>query len=449
MFESNSPWIKQLKRTRPIEPLEENLETDVVIIGGGIAGVTTAYFTLLNTKNRVVLLEANKIAHGATGHNAGQITSYLEKPFGEIVALFGSQRAANGYRAIEEDARILLEQIYSHTLLTTPRSEFIGYEGLSTINHVLEILKELLIKSEAGLRIRPLLIAHEWDEYRLLPSQYAGLYVLTTQKNILSVLETNDTKYIAVEPFLSGCMNSALFTEELVGFLLAAYKDRFTLKEHTSVSSVTLENEEVVVATGTNTIAADCVVLCTNGFETIKIINNAGIDIDGRFHMEVSGRIGYMAAYKEPLTKQPFAASYANPKYDTSREYYYVTRRPFEDEENLKHNIVCIGGPETFVPDRGTYDAKKEYPLEVTEVIENFAAQTYSKPFTSMDYHWHGLMGYTKSGLRLVGHEPRNRRLLYNLGCNGVGILTSVYGAERISRLLNKEVLPHSIFDPS
>jgi hypothetical protein len=37
---------------------------------------------------------------------------------------------------------------------------------------------------------------------------------------------------------------------------------------------------------------------------------------------------------------------------------------------------------------------------------------------------------------------------LYNLGCNGVGILTSIYGAKRISQIVAGEKLSQSIFDP-
>jgi glycine/D-amino acid oxidase-like deaminating enzyme len=57
-------------------------------------------------------------------------------------------------------------------------------------------------------------------------------------------------------------------------------------------------------------------------------------------------------------------------------------------------------------------------------------------------------MGYTKSGVRIIGREKKNKNLLYNLGCNGVGILTSVYGADRIARIVLGEVLEETIFDP-
>ena len=64
------------------------------------------------------------------------------------------------------------------------------------------------------------------------------------------------------------------------------------------------------------------------------------------------------------------------------------------------------------------------------------------------DYLWHGLMGYTDGRVRVVGAEPRNPVLLYNLGCNGVGFLPSISGGRRVARLLAGERLAPSLFDP-
>lgn len=73
----------------------------MVIVGGGIAGVVTAFFTLRDTNKTVILLEADKIAHGATGHNAGQLASYFERPLWELVEEFGLELAINGQRSVE------------------------------------------------------------------------------------------------------------------------------------------------------------------------------------------------------------------------------------------------------------------------------------------------------------------------------------------------------------
>ena len=76
------------------------------------------------------------------------------------------------------------------------------------------------------------------------------------------------------------------------------------------------------------------------------------------------------------------------------------------------------------------------------------AAQAVPVRMELDDLHWQGLMGYNDGGIRVIGAHPRAERLLYNLGCNGVGFLPSICGGERVSRILAGERLPPSIFDP-
>ena len=57
-------------------------------------------------------------------------------------------------------------------------------------------------------------------------------------------------------------------------------------------------------------------------------------------------------------------------------------------------------------------------------------------------------MGFTSTGLRCIGPEPINKVFLYNLGCNGVGLLPSLFGGRKIIRFINNENLASSIFDP-
>ncbi|MBP7774142.1 FAD-binding oxidoreductase, partial [Candidatus Gracilibacteria bacterium] len=66
----------------------------------------------------------------------------------------------------------------------------------------------------------------------------------------------------------------------------------------------------------------------------------------------------------------------------------------------------------------------------------------------SFPYAWHGLMGYTHTGLRYIGQDPHTPHLWYNLGCNGVGIVSSVYGGWKIAKTLSGTSFPPSIFDP-
>ena len=51
MKKNNSPWLHQLNRQREPVRIEKDEETDILIIGAGIAGVLTSYFILKNTLN--------------------------------------------------------------------------------------------------------------------------------------------------------------------------------------------------------------------------------------------------------------------------------------------------------------------------------------------------------------------------------------------------------------
>jgi len=199
-------------------------------------------------------------------------------------------------------------------------------------------------------------------------------------------------------------------------------------------------------------------VLCTNGFTHFTIQNLCGTEVDTSFHHSVHGRIGYMAGYVEPLDNPPTAISYFLKEKDISGDptgdaYFYLTRRPHEHEEkkDIPHNLICTGGPEKVLPNMAIYSREDELSEEYREKIDLFLRQNYRKypsELTEYAFSWHGLMGYTPNGIRRVGVEPCNPVLLYNLGCNGVGILPSIYGGRRIAQIVRGDKLEPSIFDP-
>lgn len=455
MISNRSPWIAQLNRTRPTTPLGDHAGADVAIVGGGIAGAVTAYFTLKDTLDTVVLLEADKVAHGATGHNAGQIVAYFERPFETIVKEFGLEMANEGQRAIES-AWGLLDEIVADAGLKAPVYRFTGYAGCAALEQLVEHLEENRDRVAGGLMGDTILVAEESGWQEQLPLAYRDLYSVVPQSDILGLLETEDPRYFASVASQKGCMNSALFTEELVGYLLATYPGRFSLYEESPVSKVTLEADRATLAVREHAVACRRVVLCTNGFEQFHIENGSGSDIDTKFHHLVQGRIGYMAGYLEAMNAAPTALSYF-PKDQpasgdpTGEAYFYLTRRPHGEDVGEAKNLVCAGGPEQVLPNQALYSREDVCREDITRSLDEFLRATYRHypdPGTEYAFCWHGLMGYTPGGLRRIGVEPCNPVLLYNLGCNGVGILPSIYGGKRIARILAGETLERSIFDP-
>lgn len=456
LFKNESPWLHQLARTRTAEPLIEDAATDVVIVGGGIAGIATAYFTLRYTHKKVLLVEAGNIAHGATGHNGGFLATYFERSFKSLVQEFGMSMAAEGQRDVES-AWELLAEIRTEAQLKTPVWQFTGYAALPTAEEFLIHLRNNALREKAGLAVPKILVSEEWKGLSNIPGVYKRLYSLVPKADLLALIESKDEEYFAALPEQKGCMNSAVFCEELVGFLLAHYNDRFTLAEQTPITRLVLEDNKAILYTDKRLrVIASHVVLCTNGFENIKIVNKAGDNINKKFHHLVRGIVGYMAGYVEESAKPAAEISYLSKSVlhggdvYTEDPYFYLTRRPYATE-GTENSLISIGGPEALMDDTNNYTVDHEFPREAREQVDNFLRYTYKHgrgDAIEYKFLWHGLMGFTPNGVRLVGPEPLNPVLLYNLGCNGVGLMPSIFGGRKISRFLAGEQLSPSIFDP-
>lgn len=457
MPHNHSPWIHQLNRTRAVSSLSKDIDTDVAIVGGGIAGISTAYFLLKNTTRSVCLLESDKIAHGATGHNAGQIVSYFERQISDLVKEFGIEMTAHAQRSIDS-AWNLLKDIFTEANLQTAFAEFDGYAGCQDLEEIVIHLENNAISKNTGLNSEALMVAQDCPIAQKIPKKYEGLYSLIPHSEVLHLLQSTDTRYCAVIRGRKGCMNSALFCEELLTYLFKKYPSRVQLYEGSHVHKIYLDESFARLKVKEYAVRAKRVVLCTNGFERFTIINLVGPDINTKFHHLVNGAIGYMAAYLEDATRLPIAISYlpshshtGNKKFDEN-PYFYLTRRPYEDEEKKNHNLICVGGPEMRLSDTNHYIKEEHpYPEEAQAVIDAFLHKTYAfapREPIHYKYRWHGLMGYTPNGVRCIGVEPINNVLLYNLGCNGVGILPSIYGGKKISEHIRGEKVPPSIFDP-
>ncbi|RLQ93062.1 FAD-dependent oxidoreductase [Falsibacillus albus] len=79
-------------------PISENMEADVVVIGAGITGVTTAYL-LAKDGRKVILAEADRVLNGTTGHTTAKITVGHDLIYNELIQHFGQEKAKQYFLA--------------------------------------------------------------------------------------------------------------------------------------------------------------------------------------------------------------------------------------------------------------------------------------------------------------------------------------------------------------
>ena len=104
-----SIWMETAEIPRR-NPLTGNKRTEVVVIGGGMAGILTAFY-LQRHGVHVVVLEANRIGSGQSGFTTAKITSQhnliyskLEKTVGkEAARLYGKANQL----AVEEYGKLI------------------------------------------------------------------------------------------------------------------------------------------------------------------------------------------------------------------------------------------------------------------------------------------------------------------------------------------------------
>jgi glycine/D-amino acid oxidase-like deaminating enzyme len=444
-----SPWVAQLAPDGLPRPLGADIATDVAIVGAGIAGVATAFFTLRSTSHRVMLIERDRVGRGATGHNAGQLTTYFERPLYDIADEFGPQQAIDAQRAFD-DAHELLDLMTTESGATVRVERFTGHMGMFTLNHLEVHLRNNLLRKHGGLRLETCVVSEDAEFLDEIPAEFASLYTVVPQARVRELLDTKDDRYRAVLSDRKGCINGAALVQRVLAHLEQRYPDRFRYLDHTKVDRVTVGDGKVTAHARGHSVVASSVVLCTNGYVDHIVEDARGQRIGLAEDQRVTGTIGYMTAFVEDLPRIPAALSYIrNTTIGGDTPYVYVTRRTYDRADAIV-TLTCMGGPEHPIDGAG-YDPEAPFVgrllTDMDAHILPYAqpARPHGRPY---DFQWHGLMGYTAGRVRIIGRHPRHETLLYNLGCNGVGFLPSISGGERVARLLAGESLPPSIFDP-
>lgn len=145
-----SVWLSDVTFS-PAPSLDKDMQADVVIIGSGLTGVTSAYL-LSQTDKKVVVIDKGDISSSVTAYTTAFLTYLLDTPLSELINLFGQEKAELIWRshnkAIDTIENIVIDEKIDCEF--TRCSEFLYAHQKSD----LEILeKEYEAAKKCGLRL--------------------------------------------------------------------------------------------------------------------------------------------------------------------------------------------------------------------------------------------------------------------------------------------------------
>lgn len=110
------------RTANPVPPrpsLESDIETDACVVGGGLAGLSTA-LSLAERGKSVVVLEARRVAWGASGRNGGFVGAGFSAGVDSIIKRAGLEQARKLHALTREAVERIQDRIRRHGIACEP-----------------------------------------------------------------------------------------------------------------------------------------------------------------------------------------------------------------------------------------------------------------------------------------------------------------------------------------
>jgi len=129
--------------------LDEDIDVDVAIIGGGMVGISCAYM-LVKEKFKVAVIEADRILHGTTGHTTAKITSQHSLIYARLKKEMGEEKAQQ-YANANQSAIQTIADIISNKNIDCDFVRQPAYVYTQSDKYIQDIEDEARVASNLGI----------------------------------------------------------------------------------------------------------------------------------------------------------------------------------------------------------------------------------------------------------------------------------------------------------
>lgn len=377
------PLISAMNISYP--SIDSNVDTEILIIGGGITGALAAY-KLINEGKKVVLVDRRDVCNGSTAASTALLQYEVDVPLHELIKLRGEKCAVDSFRNGKKaifDIRQIIDEVKSNC----------GFEFKKSI-YFTSYKKDIpFLKNEFKARKQ-----HDFDV------SWMNKYDL--EKLGLKAIAAIESKTAAVmDPFRLA--NDILKYCQEKGMLIF---------DRTNVTSIQTQKGKSVAHTENKfTITAHHIIHCS-GYESTETLEEKVVDLKSTY-----------AVASESLEEIPEILKNAI-IWDTSSPYFYY-------RTTADNRIIMGGGDEDF---RDTNKRDKLIPKKESFLMRQFKRRFPDFNF-KLDYSWAGTFGETKDGLPYFGKPNPKKNEHYILGFGGNGITFSVMGINSILDSINNK----------
>lgn len=395
-LKSSEPfWLVKNGIIASYPSVKQDLETDILIVGGGITGSLIAH-QCIQDGYRVILTDRREIAHGSTSASTSMLQYEIDTPLYRLIDMIGEEGAVTSYQACFEAIGHLGEiaaSIRSHC----------GFEAKQSL-YFAAFKKDL-----------------PWLEQEFEARHKYGFPVhWLSEEVILSEYEMHHA-YGGILSEQGASVDIFRLTHDLLQHNIAK---GLQVYDQTNIEEVRYKRNGIEARTEYGTkIKARKIVYC-NGYESTETIKESFVRL--------------LSTYA--LVGECFEADEGNTLKDT---LFWNTADPYLYMRTTDDNRLLIGGgDEDFVnaQKRDHLIPAKEAKLrkQLERLMPDYELRT--------DFTWAGTFGATKDGLPYIGTHPDFKNAYFVLGFGGNGITFSVTGMKMLSAYLKGQHHPLNHF---